>query len=168
MSAYVRPFQIIQEFNSQSFMEQNRTDQTWAKHKQFEGNWYMYQVSANPSALVNTVNVPFFIVLTVFSQWQEYQGVSFHPCVRVAALPLVSKIVTRDNGTQSQRSRCTPGGRNILLTHILSTCMLFLLIYTWKYIKYVVPVQYTYLPEKGETKASSHIENPCAQQIVRV
>lgn len=81
----------------------------------------------------NTVNVPFFIVLTVFRHYQSF----WFPCVRVAALPLVSKTVTRDNGTQSQllqRSRCTPGGRNILLAHSLSTCIMSLLVYILMYV----------------------------------
>ena len=67
-------------------------------------------------------------MFTVFRQYQSF----WFPCVRVAALPLVSKTVTSDNGTQSQllqRSRCTPGGRNILLAHSLSTCIMSLLVY---------------------------------------
>ena len=84
----------------------------------------MNQASANSSAMS----------LSSLRSWQrqEYQSFSLHPCVRVAALPLVSKTVTKDNGTQSQllqRSRFTPGGRNILLEHSLSTCIMSLLVH---------------------------------------
>ena len=113
---------------SKSGPNESKTQATWGK--------YMHQIASGFckfQGTCNTVNVPFFIVLTVFRQYQSF----WFPCVRVAALPLVSKTVTRDNGTQSQllqRSRCTPGGRNILLAHSLSTCIMSLLVYILMYV----------------------------------